>query len=106
MSKFILNGKNYSGSSNNASAITYTKEDGTKSTVQDELDVVNDSLNDLNTNIAEQNKNLDNKADKNNTVTFYMAENIRFKTYNNTLQAVVTLNGKDYLISLGTLVAI
>ena len=38
MAKMIINGEVYSGSTNYASAITYIKEDGTKSTVQKELD--------------------------------------------------------------------
>ena len=38
MAKMIINGEVYSGSTNYASAITYIKEDGSKTTVQKELD--------------------------------------------------------------------
>lgn len=52
--------RNYKGGSGDASAIEYTKEDGTKSTVQDELIVVNDSLNRLNDNIEDVNSKVNN----------------------------------------------
>ena len=45
MPEFKLNGKTYSGSTNYASAISYTEEDGSKTTVQDK--------------ISEQNKNFE-----------------------------------------------
>lgn len=53
MAKMIINGEVYSGSTNYASAITYIKEDGTKSTVQKELDSrpVNNNLL-INSNFA------------------------------------------------------
>ena len=53
MAKMIINGEVYSGSTNYASAITYIKEDGTKSTVQKELDYrpVNNNLL-INSNFA------------------------------------------------------
>lgn len=53
MPEFKLNGKTYSGSTNYASAITYIKEDGSKTTVQKELDSrpVNNNLL-INSNFA------------------------------------------------------
>ena len=51
MPEFKLNGKTYSGSTNYASAITYTEDDGSKTTVQDKI-------SELNSNFDEQNKNL------------------------------------------------
>lgn len=44
MSKAIINGEVISGSSSYASAVEYTKEDGTKTTVQDELSELNSKL--------------------------------------------------------------
>ena len=61
MPELKLNGKTYSGSTNYASAITYTEDDGSKTTIQDKI-------SELNSNIDEQNKNINtlntNKADK------------------------------------------
>lgn len=44
MAKAVINGEVISGSTSYASAITYTKEDGTKSTVQNELDELNTNI--------------------------------------------------------------
>lgn len=44
MAKMIINGEVCSGSTNYASAIEYTREDGTKSTVQNEIDELNTNL--------------------------------------------------------------
>lgn len=54
MPEFKLNGKTYSGSTNYASAISYTEDDGSKTTVQDKI-------SELNSNFDEQNKNIDAK---------------------------------------------
>lgn len=45
MPELKLNGKTYSGSTSYASAVEYTKKDGTKSTVQNELDELNTNMN-------------------------------------------------------------
>ena len=44
MPEFKLNGKTYSGSTNYASAITYTEDDGSKTTVQDKISELNSNL--------------------------------------------------------------
>lgn len=44
MPEFKLNGKTYSGSTNYASAISYTEDDGSKTTVQDKIDELNSNL--------------------------------------------------------------
>ena len=44
MPEFKLNGKTYSGSTNYASAISYTEEDGSKTTVQDKISEQNKKI--------------------------------------------------------------
>ena len=44
MPEFKLNGKTYSGSTNYASAITYTEDDGSKTTVQDKISELNSNF--------------------------------------------------------------
>ena len=51
MPEFKLNGKTYSGSTNYASAISYTEDDGSKTTVQDKISELNSNLNDQNKNL-------------------------------------------------------
>ena len=47
MPEFKLNGKTYSGSTNYASAISYTEDDGSKTTVQDKISELNSNLGGL-----------------------------------------------------------
>lgn len=44
MPEFKLNGKTYSGSTNYASAITYTEDDGSKTTIQDKISELNSNM--------------------------------------------------------------
>lgn len=44
MGKLVMNGKLYSGSSNYASAINYTEEDGRETTVQNKIEEINSNL--------------------------------------------------------------
>ena len=47
MPEFKLNGKTYSGSTNYASAISYTEDDGSKITVQDKISELNSNVEEL-----------------------------------------------------------
>lgn len=49
MSEFRLNNKIYCGSSNQASAISYINEDGSKATVQDKINNIENYLKNFNT---------------------------------------------------------
>ena len=48
MAKMIINGEVCSGSNSYASAVEYIKDDGSKTTVQNELDGLNSNIDDLN----------------------------------------------------------
>ena len=52
MPELKLNGKTYSGSTNYASAIEYVEEDGSKTTVQDKIEEINENLDITNFNIS------------------------------------------------------
>ena len=52
MPEFKLNGKTYSGSTSYASAISYTEDDGSKTTVQDKISELNSNLDNVNSKIV------------------------------------------------------
>lgn len=68
MPKFILDGKEYGGSTNYASAIEYIEEDGNKTTVQDKI-------SELNSNLTEQNENLEELS----KITCLLSDSLRDK---------------------------
>ena len=52
MPELKLNGKTYSGSTNYASAIEYTEDDGSKTTVQDKISELNSNLENISSNFS------------------------------------------------------
>ena len=69
MPEFKLNGKTYSGSTNYASAITYTEDDGSKTTVQDKISELNSNFDELSSNLSPENLTVNKVTDS--TVTAY-----------------------------------